>query len=145
MVKSPSIEEACGYKQVFSEDELKGKIIKNTIIDRHEDNLYLVFTDNTFAHVEITDSDSPRLEFEDNRHGEYAEYRALFEVYYGGGDGSTWENPNYKLTELGKAMNADLEKLKQLYIQERKDWKKYDEDKEYQQYLRLKEKYEGKQ
>ena len=42
-------------------------------------------------------------------------------------------------------MNADLEKLKQLYIQERKDWKKYDEDKEYQQYLRLKEKYEGKQ
>ena len=50
-----------------------------------------------------------------------------------------------KLTELGKAMNADLEKLKQLYIQERKDWKKYDEDKEYQQYLKLKEKYEGKQ
>ena len=25
MVKSPSIEEACGYKQVFNEDELKGK------------------------------------------------------------------------------------------------------------------------
>ena len=44
MVKSPSIEEACGYKQVFNENELKGRIIKDTIIDRHRDNLYLVFT-----------------------------------------------------------------------------------------------------
>ena len=68
MVKSPNIEEACGYKQVFNKDELKGKIIKNTIIGGHRDNLYLVFTDNTFAHIEITDSDSPFLEFEDNRH-----------------------------------------------------------------------------
>ena len=138
MARKYSIEEACGYKQVFSEEELKEKTIKE-VISKY-DQLTLVFTDKTFAHFESTGDDNPYIELDDEQCP--LDYNSLLRVTYGGKEGYTWENPKFELTEIGEAMGADLETLKNMFFKARKDSQEERENNEYKEYLRLKEKFE---
>ena len=139
MIRRPSVEEACGYKQVFDKEELNGKIIKDVILKY--DQLTLVFTDKTFAHFESTGDDNPYIELDDEQCP--LDYNSLLRVTYGGKEGYTWENPKFELTEIGEAMGADLETLKAMFFKARKDSQEERESNEYKEYLRLKEKFEN--
>lgn len=142
MKKNLNVEEACGYKQLYNLSEIEGKTVLGSEVQYSR--LYIIFSDKTFIAIHSDYSEEGETAIFINSELSNTPYDILFDpILPENGD---WDEiKDIKLSNIGKIMNADIDKIRDMYLNERDNIKKDRENSEYQQYLRLKEKYEGKQ
>ena len=131
-----------GYRQPY--DVLRGKVVKdiafNNIGDSSEHQLIITFTDNTFIGIELRYDDDDRENVMDDFCFMDPEHinNGCLDVWVDGDEKMHLDRNFQQLVDIG-LWDVDIKEVEKL----RNERKKKEEEREYKEYLRLKEKFEN--